>query len=194
VGGTDAIRYWDDGASDWSMLTGATLGTDYWLEYQTEGDLMGYTLLTVGEYVPDPGDLNADGLIDATDIDALAAAIQAGSSDLTFDLTGNEVVDANDFAFLVHNLVDTPMGQGTAMGDFNLDGKVGLLDLAVLGDGYNGSDGWAWGDANGDGTIGILDLGLLGDNYGFNRSAIPEPMTMSLLAIGALGMLKRRRA
>jgi T5SS/PEP-CTERM-associated repeat protein len=54
VSGTDAIRFWDDSIQDWSPLTTATYGTDYTLRYLTEGDLAGYTLLTVGTAVPEP--------------------------------------------------------------------------------------------------------------------------------------------
>ncbi len=53
INGTDAIRYWDDSISDWANITGATYGDDYRLSYLTEGDLAGYTLLTVGT-VPEP--------------------------------------------------------------------------------------------------------------------------------------------
>jgi len=49
VNGTDAIRYWDDSVSDWADITGATYGQDYMLSYLTEGDLAGYTMLTVPE-------------------------------------------------------------------------------------------------------------------------------------------------
>jgi hypothetical protein len=140
------------------------------------------------------GDFDGDDVIDATDIDALGAAIQAGSSDAEFDMDGDGDVDSDDFAFHVHNLVDTALGigTGTEFGDFNLDGMVGILDLGLLGDGYNQSLGWANGDANGDGVVGILDLGQLGDNYGYDGSAIPEPATMSLLGLGAVAILRRR--
>jgi hypothetical protein len=140
------------------------------------------------------GDFDGDGDIDADDIDALGAAIQAGSSDLEFDMDGDGDVDADDFNMHVTTLVDTALGEGTgtAFGDFNLDGVVGILDLGLLGDGYNAAGGWASGDANGDGSIGILDLGLLGDNYGYDGSAIPEPATMSLLGLGAVAILRRR--
>ncbi len=47
IEGTDAIRYWD--GSGWADITGATLGLDYTLEYLTDGDLTGYTMLTVPE-------------------------------------------------------------------------------------------------------------------------------------------------
>ncbi len=56
VGGTDAIRYWDDSNSDWADITGATLGEDYTLEHISEGDLAGFTVLTVG-VVPRPDPL-----------------------------------------------------------------------------------------------------------------------------------------
>ncbi len=53
VEGTDAIRYWDADLSGWSPLAEATLGEDYTLEYLSEGELVGYTMLTVG-IVPEP--------------------------------------------------------------------------------------------------------------------------------------------
>ena len=54
VEGTDALRFWDDSLSDWAPLTSAINGTDYTLEYLTEGELAGYTLLTVGTAIPEP--------------------------------------------------------------------------------------------------------------------------------------------
>ena len=61
IDGTDAIRYWDGSA--WAAITGATLGTDYTLEYipdttklalSTGTGLEGYTVLTV---LPEPATL-----------------------------------------------------------------------------------------------------------------------------------------
>lgn len=49
INGAGSIRYWDDSISDWSDITGATAGEDYTLAYMTEGDLSGYTVLTVPE-------------------------------------------------------------------------------------------------------------------------------------------------
>jgi hypothetical protein len=63
INGTDAIRYWDANLLDWAPLTAATNGIDYSLSYLTEGDLAGYTLLTVGHL----GDYDNDGDVDGKD-------------------------------------------------------------------------------------------------------------------------------
>ncbi len=55
--GTDEIRYWDDSISGWADITGATVGEDYTLGYLAEGDLAGYTMLTVTA-VPEPAALS----------------------------------------------------------------------------------------------------------------------------------------
>ena len=49
IDGTDLIRYWDDSILGWDYITNATYGTDYTLGYLTEGDLAGYTVLTIPE-------------------------------------------------------------------------------------------------------------------------------------------------
>jgi len=56
VDGTDAIRYWNDDLSGWDALLNATMGDEYDLAYLTEGDLSGYTALTVSA-VPEPATL-----------------------------------------------------------------------------------------------------------------------------------------
>jgi T5SS/PEP-CTERM-associated repeat protein len=53
VKGTGEIRYWDDSISGWAAISGATYGADYSLKYLTDGELAGFTVLTVGA-VPEP--------------------------------------------------------------------------------------------------------------------------------------------
>jgi len=47
IDGSDAIRYWDESTWGWADITGATPDDDYTLAYTAEGDLAGYTVLTV---------------------------------------------------------------------------------------------------------------------------------------------------
>ena len=53
ISGSDAIRFWDDSTEKWTDITCATYGEDYTLDYITEGDLAGYTVLTVTA-IPEP--------------------------------------------------------------------------------------------------------------------------------------------
>jgi hypothetical protein len=109
----------------------------------------------------------------------------------------------------------------TLAGDATLDGIVNFPDLLVVAQNYGktGQD-WAEGDFNYDGVVNFPDLLLVAQNYGKQLSAnqlaqlpssfasqwqlaeaeiaaqptaVPEPATTSLLAIGAFGLLARRR-
>lgn len=50
----DAIRYYDTSLPGWAPITAATEGVDYSLQYETSGDLEGYTKLTVFTPIPEP--------------------------------------------------------------------------------------------------------------------------------------------
>ena len=74
-----------------------------------------------------------------------------------------------------------------APGDANEDGVVNVLDLDVLGRNYGGTNAaWGDGDFNRDRIVNLLDLSILGAYYGqTGGGAVPEPATLSLLALGA---------
>lgn len=94
----------------------------------------------------------------------------------------------------------------TVLGDANMDYEVGLLDLDLIGRNFGlPAFGWTQGDFNGDGTVGMLDLDALGAHFGERAlpssgggaafaPAVPEPGAAALLALGALGVLRRRSA
>jgi hypothetical protein len=89
-------------------------------------------------------------------------------------------------------------GAHPAEGDVNCDGEVNLTDLTVLGSHY-GAEGQTWleGDFTGDGLINLTDLTIMGGQYGetsgSSTTGVPEPASLSLVAIGAMTILMRRR-
>jgi hypothetical protein len=84
-------------------------------------------------------------------------------------------------------------------GDANCDGVVSASDYASVqaSFGNTGVPG-IHGDANGDGVVSAGDYASVQANFGNTAPAqvsnIPEPGMMSLLLIGGLAMLKRRRS
>ena len=100
-------------------------------------------------------------------------------------------------------------------GDANLDGRVDVLDLAILAANYRKqvTGGWLQGDFNNDGVVDVEDLALLAANYrhsyasdvvpaydGLDAEAIrvlslagvtvlPEPGTLALVVTGPIGLL-----
>jgi hypothetical protein len=176
--------------NDGEAVTGTIIGPGFFAE--DDGRL--------GDFTDDLGGL-PDDMINAYDIDALADAILNGGDVSTFDLVIDGVLDSLDMDMLIEMLADTTIvdaGEefgfvtGTFYGDFNLDGTVNLLDLNKLTANYNGLGGWTLGDANGDGSIALLDLNKLTANYN-STVVVPEPATMTLLALGAVALIRRKK-
>ncbi|GAG56249.1 unnamed protein product, partial [marine sediment metagenome] len=98
-----------------------------------------------------PGDFDLDGDVDGDDIDLLCLAIQAGDQSSQFDMDGNGIVNATDFAFLLDLM-------GTKLGDADLDGFVDGRDFIIWNENrfqFNDPSlpgvGWATADFNCDG-------------------------------------------
>jgi len=77
---------------------------------------------------------------------------------------------------------------------------VDVTDLSILGANFNADDmQWDTGDFNLDGMTDVADLGILGANWtasqttGNASALVPEPTTLSLLAMSVLMVGRRRR-
>ena len=145
------------------------------------------------------GDFDGDGDVDANDVDLLCANMGAGAG--VYDMDGDGDVDEDDMTFHVENYLEYDSdgdgiadGQGTFRGDFNTDGTVNGTDLSIMSGSFGTTVGFAGGNANCDVTVNGTDLSILSSVFGnVATAAVPEPMTISLLGLGGLAVLRKRR-
>jgi choice-of-anchor C domain-containing protein len=74
-------------------------------------------------------------------------------------------------------------------GDLNQDWVVDIFDVNIISDSWGEAGGE--GDANGDGVVDIFDVNVVSDNWTVpvEATAVPEPATLMLAAIGACAMI-----
>ena len=79
-------------------------------------------------------------------------------------------------------------------GDANLDGKVDGSDLAIMATNWLGAGNWLLANFNGDVVIDGSDLAIMATNWGYGTGGppVPEPASLSLIALGWTILLRRR--
>ena len=90
------------------------------------------------------GDFNANGTLDAADLDLLR---NNPGLDSPYDLDGDGDNDADDLAFALPNVY------ATGLGDANLDRSIDAADLAIVDANLGQPGGWGEGDVDGDGLV-----------------------------------------
>jgi len=82
-------------------------------------------------------------------------------------------------------------------GDANGDGVVDAADYIILKRNFGKPGAKAQGDLSGDGKVDWADLQILMSNFGAGGgsapAAAPEPATLTLLTLGGLALIRRRR-
>jgi fibronectin-binding autotransporter adhesin len=183
--------------------------------YNVNGSLWtGTTGITSSVAAANPGHSSigfadgADGVV--TNLPAgVSAAIPAGG----VLPTGNELiasvfpgdgnmdgkVDFNDFVLISTHFLAADINWDH--GNFNYDGVVDFNDFVVLS--TNFGEGVTGGDGTGATAAELAQFNALATSYGISKaqiaawdatiSTLPEPTSAGLLAVGAVGLLQRRR-
>ena len=135
-------------------------------------------------------------------IDVSAATLnvtEPSGTSWTWDSLSVEQISASDYILVLKNLV---AGVVSVEGDANGDGDVDDLDLALFEAQFGLKGVGHSADVDGDNDVDLDDFVMIRGNFGFTSapepaapdfSSTPEPATMSLLAIGGLLVLRRRR-
>ena len=139
-----------------------------------------------------PGDFNADGRLDAADIDELSVVVREGSHPERFDVTDDDLVNNDDRAMWVHELKHTYFGDANLDGEFNTGDFVQVFEAGK----YETQQyaGWAEGDWNGDGVFDTGDFVIAFEDGGYERGlpvhtvVVPEPSSVLLVIAGFVGV------
>ncbi|MCA9218264.1 MAG: hypothetical protein KDB27_34585 [Planctomycetales bacterium] len=133
------------------------------------------------------GDFNANGLLDAADLDMLVDNL--GTDRKGFDLTGDGHVDLLDHQFWVKDVKNTWYGDANLDGEFNSGDLVDIFKAGEYEDAIQGNSTWSEGDWNADGDFSSGDLVTAFKDAGYEQGprgalvAVPEPAGPSLLGV-----------
>jgi len=145
------------------------------------GQGLSYSLPGAGTFQHLLVDLTPGGFYKITGEDGyqFATANDAGLVVFTDSATGPHDVT------VLSVLADPPPGDATR------DGIVDGADYTIWADHYNSPGTWDEGDFSGDNWVNGADYTIWADNYS-GEDAIAEPLTVIFVAVGAVGLFRRR--
>jgi len=139
-----------------------------------------------------------DGIIDSGKHSGAAIGIATSGDHVTIrptrlgDLNLDGAVTISDFIDLASNF--NAVGKTWQEGDLNYDGSVTISDFIDLASNFNATYAGAGSAVSADDVQTLASFASsIGVDPSIIGSAVPEPGTMSLLAVGAIGLMGRRR-
>jgi hypothetical protein len=162
------------------------------------------------------------GKLDLTNNELIAAGTQADALALVGNGASSSVVTSTAGLALGYKDAGGGNYEirATLLGDSDLDGKVNVADLANLAGNFGKASGQFWinGDFDYNQNVNVADLADLAGNFGkdltsagfgsgasaaampavevasgISGAAVPEPTSLGLIGIGAIGLLSGRR-
>jgi hypothetical protein len=168
-------------------------------------NITGNQFVTIPNASTVDGDFNNDNLWNCSDINALTAAISSGSTDLSFDMNGDNAITFADVTaatvgWLAVGGANNPVATGGdpfLIGDANLDGTVDGQDFIVWNTHkFTSNNAWCSGNFNGDLVVDGQDF-IAWNTFKFQSSdsvaAVPEPTSALALLLGMLAGVRRLR-